>query len=236
MIWVDILMTTLYSLWHCIYGTWVWPTWSQFQFLQGLFLSWNQFCYSSLLCEFRISHFGSFLWLMLQFLSTIGISLTFVWLCWIAHVLCNWWPWKFCCVENFPMASEGDKIDCRQWLSLISKIIWCVRGALCSYDFPERFVWQRDLHFYPSVLGAGRVLSSWSGQLLDLRDPYLCNRLTDFLCSKFCKLSRPVIVHCHGHLPICPKWACPWTKNLSNLAQIGSRLCRKQISGTAGWI
>ena len=96
-----------YSLWHCIYGTWVWPTWSQFQFLQGSFLSWNQFCYSSLLCEFRISNFGSFLWLMLQFLSTIGISLTFVWLCWIIHVLCHnhWWPWKFCCVENFPMVT-----------------------------------------------------------------------------------------------------------------------------------
>ena len=110
-----------------------------------------------------------------------------------------------------------------------------------SYDFPERFVRQRDLHFYPSALWAGGVLSSWSGRLLDLWDPYLCNRLTDFLRSKFCELSRPVIVHCHGHLPICPIWACPiwacpWTKNLSNLAQIGSRLCGKQISGTAGWI
>ena len=80
------------------------------------------------------------------------------------------------------------------------------------------------------------IIRSWSGRLLDLRDPYLCNRLTDFLRSKFCELSRPVIVHCHGHLPICPIWACPWTKDLSNLAQIGSRHCGKLISGTAGWI
>ena len=50
------------------------------------------------------------------------------------------------------------------------------------------------------------------------------------------ELSRPVVVHCHGHLPICPKWACPWAKNLSNLAQIGSRLCETHISETAGWI
>ena len=71
-----------------------------------------------------------------------------------------------------------------------------------SYDFPERFVWKHDLHFYPSALRAGGVLSSWSRRLLDLRDPYLCNRLTDFLRSKFCELSRPVIMHCHGHLPI----------------------------------
>ena len=49
-------------------------------------------------------------------------------------------------------------------------------------------------------------------------------------------LSRPVVVHCHGHLPICPIWACPWAKNLSNLPQIGSRVCGKHISQTAGWI
>ena len=50
------------------------------------------------------------------------------------------------------------------------------------------------------------------------------------------ELSRPVVVHCHAHTPICPIWACPWAKNLSNLPQIGSRLCGSHISETAGWI
>ena len=50
------------------------------------------------------------------------------------------------------------------------------------------------------------------------------------------ELSRLVVVHCHGHLPICPIWACSWAKNLSNLAQIGFRLCGTHISETAGWI
>ena len=50
------------------------------------------------------------------------------------------------------------------------------------------------------------------------------------------ELSRPVVVHCHRNLLICPIWACPWYKNLSKLAQIGSRLCGTQISETAGWI
>ena len=50
------------------------------------------------------------------------------------------------------------------------------------------------------------------------------------------ELSRPVVVHCYAHLPICPVWACPWAKNLSNLPQIGSRLCGSHISETAGWI
>ena len=35
------------------------------------------------------------------------------------------------------------------------------------------------------------------------------------------ELSRPVVVHCHDHLPICPIWACPWAKNLSNQAAFG---------------
>ena len=46
--------------------------------------------------------------------------------------------------------------------------------------------------FYPSALRAGGVLSSQSGRaggrLPDLQNPYLCNRLTDFLHSKFCGL------------------------------------------------
>ena len=50
------------------------------------------------------------------------------------------------------------------------------------------------------------------------------------------ELSRPVGVHCHSHMPICPIWACPWAKKLSTLPQIGSRLCGTHISETAGWI
>ena len=50
------------------------------------------------------------------------------------------------------------------------------------------------------------------------------------------ELSRLVVVHCHGQLPICPIWACPWAKNLSNLPQIGSILCGTHISETGRWI
>ena len=57
-----------------------------------------------------------------------------------------------------------------------------------------------------------------------------------FSIRSFVELSRPLVVHCHGHLPICLIWACPWAKNLSNLPQIGSRLCGSHISETAGWM
>ena len=35
------------------------------------------------------------------------------------------------------------------------------------------------------------------------------------------ELSRPLVVHCHGHLPICPIWVCPWAKNVTNQAALG---------------
>ena len=44
------------------------------------------------------------------------------------------------------------------------------------------------------------------------------------------ELSRPVVVHYRDHLPICPIWVCPWAKNLSNLPQIGYRLCGTHVS------
>ena len=86
------------------------------------------------------------------------------------------------------------------------------------------------------LLQNGALWRRPGGRLPNLRNPYLCNCLMDFHRSKLCGMSRPVVVHCHGHLPICPIWACPWTKNLSNLAQIGSRLCGTHISETTGWI
>ena len=64
--------------------------------------------------------FDSFLW---QFLSTIGIS-------WHQMTL-NIFSFD----ENFPMASEDDKLICHQWLSLISKNLWrsFLRGAHCLH-------------------------------------------------------------------------------------------------------
>ena len=64
--------------------------------------------------------------------------------------------------------------------------------------FSEIYAMQTDqskesdwpVHFYPSALRARGVLSSRSGRaggrLPNLRNPYLCNRLMDFLHSKFC--------------------------------------------------
>ena len=93
--------------------------------------------------------------------------------------------------------------------------------------------------FYPSALRAGGVLSSRSGRAGGCQTCGTHISVTAwwiFSIRSSVELSRPVGVHCHGHMPICPIWACPWAKNLSNLPQIGSRLCGTHISETAGWI
>ena len=100
-----------------------------------------------------------------------------------------------------------------------------------------KWVWKS--YFYPSALRAGGVLSSRSGRAGGCQTCGTHISVTawcSFTVRSSVELSRPVVVHCHGHLPICPIWACPWAKNLSNLAQIGSRLCGTHISETAGWI
>ena len=102
-------------------------------------------------------------------------------------------------------------------------------------------------HFYPSALRAGGVLSSrsgrpggraggWAGGCQTCGTHISVTAWWIFSIRSSVELYRPVVVHRRGHLPICPKWACPWPKNLSNLVQIGSRLCGTHISETAGWI
>ena len=95
--------------------------------------------------------------------------------------------------------------------------------------------------FYPWALRAGGVLSSQSGRAGGLAGGcQTCGTHISvtawriFSIPSFVELSRPIVVHCHS--PICPIWACPWAKNLSNLPQIGSRLCGSHISETAGWM
>ena len=93
--------------------------------------------------------------------------------------------------------------------------------------------------FYPSALRAGGVLSSrsgWAGGCQSYGTHISVTARRNFFVRSSVELSRPVVVHCHAVLPICPIWACPWAKNLSNLPQIGSRFCGMHISETAGWI
>ena len=81
-----------------------------------------------------------------------------------------------------PMSSVPQKAD-KLNLSLQG---YCKRGAILAL-----LIWNY-VSFYPSALRAGGVLSSRSGRpggrLPNLRNPYLCNRLMDFLHSKFCRI------------------------------------------------
>ena len=118
-------------------------------------------------------------------------------------------------------------------LWMVQSVRLSVRPSVCPSVTP----------FYPSALRAGGVLSSRSrraggraGGCQTCGTHISVTAWWIFSIRSSVELSRPVGVHCHGHMPICPIWACPWAKNLSNLPQIGSRLCGTHISETAGWI
>ena len=110
----------------------------------------------------------------------------------------------------------------------ISLIILLLRGAYMCNLFQIFTPQPSGLEGYCHNGPGGRP----DGRLPDLRNLYLCNRLMDYLHSKFCG----IVWACHRHLPICPLWPCPWANNLSNLPQTGSRHCGTHVSQTVGWI
>ena len=95
------------------------------------------------------------------------------------------------------------------------------------------------MHFYASPLWAWGVLSwrsGWAAGCQNSRTHISVTAWRIFSVGSSMELSGPVVVHSHGPVPICPVWVCPWIKNLSNWAQIASRLGWKQLSETAGWV
>ena len=87
-----------------------------------------------------------------------------------------------------------------------------------------------NITFYPSALRAGGVLSSRSGRaggrpggrLPNLRNPYLCNRLMDFLHSKFCGIV----------------WACSCAPSWSfaHLPHMGLPMGQKLVKFGTNWV
>ena len=86
------------------------------------------------------------------------------------------------------------------------------------------------LSFYPSALGAGGVLSSRSGRaggwpggrLPNLQNPYLCNRLMDFLHSKFC-----------GIVQAC---SCAPSWSFAHLPHMGLPMGQKLVKFGTNWV
>ena len=119
--------------------------------------------------------------------------------------------------------------------------IHCERNSPVTSGFPTLKASNTDHWLFipqPSGLewGGGIVVTVRAGGCQTCGTHISVTAWRMFSVRSSVELSRPVVVHCHGHLPICPIWACSWAKNLSNLSQIRSRLCRSYTSETAGWI
>ena len=106
-------------------------------------------------------------------------------------------------------------IDLFNFYPVMSKIQYLINVYL--------WFWLLTTNLYPSALRAGGVLSSRSRQAGGRAgDCQTCGTHISvtawwiFSIRSSVELSRPVGVHCHGHMPICHIWGCPWAKNLSN--------------------
>ena len=81
--------------------------------------------------------------------------------------------------------------DLNSCIHLVMLITWINFGRILLGTFFLVIFFQNfKCVFYPSALRAGGVSSSRfrraGGRVPNLRNPYLCNRLADFLHSKFC--------------------------------------------------
>ena len=156
------------------------------------------------------------------------------------------------CSANWPLAHWSYSVYISACLLCPINMPWCARigpeqyqrkknpSSTCKVPAP---IWIILLILYPSAPRTGWVLSSRFGrvgaraggcQTCGTHISVIAWRI--FSVRSCMELSRPVVVHGHGHLPIRPIWACPRAKNLFNLPQIGSRLCGTRFSETARWI
>ena len=94
------------------------------------------------------------------------------------------------------------------------------------------------LTFYPSALRAGGVLSSRSGRAGGCQTCGTHISVTAwwiFSIRSSVELFRPVVVHRHGYLPICPIWTCPWAKTCQIWHKLGpyfvERISLKPLDG-----
>ena len=125
---------------------------------------------------------------------------------------------------------------------ILAKIFSCDQAALSMVHSVRLSVCLSHL-FTPQPSGlegycrhgpGGRAGGRAGGWLPDLRNPYLCNRLMDFLWSSM-ELSRPVVVHCHGHCPFAPYGLAHGPKTCQICHQLGQdfadRISLKLLDG-----
>ena len=145
---------------------------------------------------------------------------------------CNIWGEDLkatCFWDSFENLSQGGLIaEDQYWLIQCLVMRW--------YTTMRYYHFLISNLYYHSALRDGGVMSSWPGRVAGRAGGRGAGRPGCQTCRTCISVTAWWIFPIRSSVEFCPIWACPWAKNLSNLAQIWSRLCRMHISETAGWI
>ena len=120
-----------------------------------------------------------------------------------------------------PCLNKPRKGKYNHWATSITFRYKMFSKLISNHNQPNELL---DSVFTPQPFGLEGYGRHGSGGRVDGRAHISVTAWRIFSIRSSVELSRPVLVRCHGHLPICTMWACPWAKNLSNLPQIGSKL------------
>ena len=100
------------------------------------------------------------------------------------------------------------------WPSSGKKIDWKWVQMVVSDHYLKKYSHKPILKLRCTFVGwVFRAAVGWAAARL--AEPISLTAWQIFSIRSSVELSRPVVVHCHGHLPI---WVCPWDKNKNVLA------------------
>ena len=141
---------------------------------------------------------------------------------------CGWiqpWKWASFGPQMHYSWAPYQESTMTLWLTIYPCVCWPSEGGISLLQHCTRKHYEKHV-FYPSALRAGGVLSSRSGRvggrLPNLWNPYLCNRLMDFLRSKFCEIV----------------WACSCAPSWSfvHLPHMGLPIGQKLVKFGTNWV
>ena len=125
------------------------------------------------------------------------------------------WYWRSYDSDGGGEGMEGEELAMRREEIPCGPVMWKHSTCYCMLVLPLSPPGWRGIVVTVQAVG-------WAGGCQTCGTHISVTTWQIFSIRSSVELSRPLVVHCHGHLPICPKWACSWAKNCQICHQLGS--------------